>query len=176
METDPIHLEFRRKKRFLLVRTLGHLPCSTCQHPKLGMHRSMRRVVGLPPGVDFFDKKNDRCWCMESKYLKHPKKQENISKIRAWNIMCMYIYIYTYVTYVYISYDHDAWARQLSNIFFHPPLGFFTKQLVHQSFLCFNHPLWFFRVGLVPEVSQGQWERALMLLHQMPEWHLTPWP
>lgn len=27
-----------------------------------------------------------------------------------------------------------------------------------------------------PEVSQGQWERALMLLHQMPEWHLTPWP
>ena len=25
-----------RKRRFLFVRTLRHLPCSTCQHPKLG--------------------------------------------------------------------------------------------------------------------------------------------
>lgn len=83
----------------------------------------MRRVVGPPSWRRFFlIKKNDRCWCVESKYLKHPKRQENISKICSWNIMCICIY-------VYISCDHDAWARQLSNII-KPPLGFSTKKHV----------------------------------------------
>lgn len=81
-KTDPPTLSFGEKGGFFLSGPLDTYHVRPVNILSLGMHRSMRRVVGLPPGVDFFNKKNDRCWYMESKYLKHPKKQENISKIR----------------------------------------------------------------------------------------------
>ena len=141
------HLEFWRKRRLLFKDPTYHVRPVNIR--SLGMHRSMRRVVGLPPGVDFFLIKKRLLLVYGVELSQTPEKARKHfqnSHLKYYVYVCIYIYVYTYM-YTYLMtmmHEHDSCPTLLN-----PPLGFSTKNLFTNHFCVSTTPLWFFRVGLV---------------------------